>query len=91
MINDLSDWYVAIGGDYGITCEEIDENKVADYLNSIESDIILTGDVGSSIAGKMSRQTEFIENIDEIYSLATENDKNLLFIYRSDYHKVSQR
>ena len=91
MINDLSGWYVAIGGDYGITCEEIDENKVADYLNSIESDIILTGDVGSSIAGKMSRQTEFIENIDEIYSLVAENDKNLLFIYRSDYHKVSQR
>lgn len=91
MINDLNDWYVAVGGDYGITCEEIDEDKVASYLNTLESDIILTGDVGLSIAGKMSKKTEYFKDIDEVYNLATENGKNLLFIYRSDYHKVSQR
>ena len=91
MINNLEDWYIAIGGDYGITCEEIDEDKVAYYLNSLENDIILTGDVGSSILTKMSKEVEFYENIDEIYDLAVENNKNLLFIYRSDYHKLSQR
>ncbi len=91
MIGNLEDWYVAIGGDYGITCEEIDEDKVADYLNSLETDIILTGDVGLSILDKMTREVKFIENINEIYSMAVNTSKNLLFIYRSDYHKLSQR
>lgn len=91
MIGDLEGWYVAIGGDYGITCEEIDEDKVADYLNGLESDIILTGDVGSSILSKMTRKANYIDNIDEVYGLAVRDGKNLLFIYRSDYHKLSQR
>lgn len=91
MIGNLDDWIISIGGDYGITCEEIDENKVADYLDTLESDIILTGDVGASIASKMTRKTEFIESIDEIYDLASKSNKNLLFIYRSDYSKLSQR
>lgn len=91
MIGDLEGWYVAVGGDYGITCEEIDEDKVADYLNSLESDIILTGDVGSSILPKMTGKAEFIGNTDEVYDMAVRDGKNLLFIYRSDYHKLSQR
>ena len=91
MINDLENWYIAIGGDYGITCEEIDEDKVAEYLDTLESDIILTGNVGSSILAKLPKKVEFIENIDEIYNLAINDNKNLLFIYRSDYHKLSQR
>ena len=91
MINDLDNWHVAIGGDYGITCEEIDEDKVADYLDTLETDIILTGDVGSSILSKLSRKAAFIENIDEIYAQAANDGKNLLFIYRSDYRKLSQR
>ena len=91
MIGDLEGWYVAIGGDYGITCEEIDEDKVADYLNTIESDIILTGDVGFSILSKMTRKADYIEDSDEVYDMAVRDGKNLLFIYRSDYHKLSQR
>ena len=91
MIGDLENWYVAVGGDYGITCEEIDEDKVADYLNSLETEIILTGDVGSSILAKMSGEAEFIGNIDEIYNMAVDDGRNLLFIYRSDYRKLSQR
>lgn len=91
MIGDLEGWYVAIGGDYGITCEEIDEDKVADYLNNLESDIMLTGDVGSSIQSKMARKADYIDSIDEVYGLAVRDGKNLLFIYRSDYHKLSQR
>ena len=91
MIDNLGDWYVAIGGDYGITCEEIDEDKVADYLESLESEIILTGEVGSSIADKLTDKTYSIKDISEIYDFALKNDKNLLMIYRSDYSKVSQR
>ena len=91
MIRDLKNWLVAIGGDYGITCEEIDEEKVANYLNTIESDVILTGEVGRSILAKMDKKAEFHENPNEVYDLAVNNGKNLLFIYRSDYHKLSQR
>lgn len=91
MISNLEGWCIAIGGDYGITCEEIDEDKVASYLNTIEGDIILTGEVGSSILDKMTKKADYIKNIDEVYDMAIANDKNLLFIYRSDYHKISQR
>lgn len=91
MIGDLKNWYVAVGGDYGITCEEIDEDMVADYLNTLESDIILTGDVGRSILSKISKHAEFIESIDDIYDMAVRNGRNLLFIYRSDYRRLSER
>ena len=91
MIGNLDEYYVSIGGDYGITCEEIDEEKLADYLNGIETDIILTGDVGRSISSKLTAKYEYYENPSDVYDLATSNDKNLLFIYRSDYRKLSQR
>ena len=91
MIENLNDWYVAIGGDYGITCEEIDEDKVAEYLKSLNCEIILTGDVGSSIADKLTKKIYLIKDISEIYDFALKNNKNLLMIYRSDYSKVSQR
>ena len=56
MLNNKSDYIISIGGDYGITCEEIDEDAVG----------------------------ELIDNL-------IENNKNLLFIYRSDYRKLSER
>ena len=91
MINNLDDYYVSIGGDYGITCEEIDEEKLADYLNSLNIKLILTGDVGLSISKKITVPHKFFKNYSEVYNLAIKNNKNLLFIYRSDYRKLSQR
>lgn len=91
MINDLTDYYISIGGDYGITCEEIDEDKLCTFLNTLDKDLFLTGDVGSSIASKLNIKYTFFENYNDIYDLAINNNKNLLFIYRSDYRKISQR
>ncbi|MDO5815021.1 MAG: coenzyme F430 synthase [Methanobrevibacter sp.] len=91
MVGDLNDYYVSIGGDYGITCEEIDEEKLAAFLNSLDVDILLTGELGSSIASKLTIKHEYYKNYNEIYDLAIKNNKNLLFIYRSDYRKLSQR
>ena len=91
MIDDLKDYCISIGGDYGITCEEIDEDKLASFLNTLDHDIILTGDVGMSIKPKLTINTQFIENTSDIYDLAIKNNKNLLFIYRSDYREVSKR
>lgn len=91
MIGNLGDYYIVVGGDYGITCEEIDEAKVSQYLDTLNCEIILTGDVGLSISKLMSNNNLFIQNYEDCYDLAMKNGKNLLFIYRSDYSKVSQR
>lgn len=91
MIGDGENCYIAIGGDYGITCEEIDESKVSKYLNTLDFKIILTGDVGRSIYEKMDKNAEYIEDYLEVYDKALNDNRNLLFIYRSDYSKVSLR
>lgn len=91
MIRDLEDYIVAIGGDYGITCEEIDENKVSEFLEGLDIEIILTGDVGLSISKRMAKDCKVIKDYNEVYDIAVKNNKNLLFIYRSDYRKLKQR
>ena len=91
MIENLDDYHVAVGGDYGITCEEIDEEKLTAFLDTLECSLILTGDVGRSISKKTSKSHIFIESCNDCYDLAVKDGKNLLFIYRSDYSKVSQR
>lgn len=91
MIGDIENYYIAIGGDYGITCEEIDEGKVSKYLDTLDCKIILTGDVGLSISKKMSGDAEYIPYYSDVYDKAIADSKNLLFIYRSDYRKVSLR
>ncbi len=91
MISNLNDYYISIGGDYGITCEEIDEEKLTNFLNTLTADIILTGELGSSIKSKLTKKATFIKNYNDVYDMAINNNKNLLFIYRSDYRKVSQR
>lgn len=91
MIAGLDDYYVAIGGDYGITCEEIDEDKLSEFLDTLNCKIILTGDVGKSLSQKTSEKYPVIENYNDVYDIALKDNKNLLFIYRSDYRKLSQR
>ena len=91
MIDNDSDYIISIGGDYGITCEEIDEDAVAGLINTLNKDIILTGEVGKSILNKINRKVNFIEDYSAVYDFAIENNKNLLFIYRSDYRKLSKR
>ena len=91
MIDNLEDYYIAIGGDYGITCEEIDEEKVSEFLDNLNYDIILTGDVGKGIFEKMEKNPKLISNYQEVYDLALNDEKNLLFIYRSDYRELSKR
>ena len=91
MIDELKNYFISIGGDYGITCEEIDEEKLAAYLNTLNRNILLTGELGLSIASKLTSSHKYFETPEDIYELAIKNDKNLLFIYRSDYRKLSQR
>lgn len=91
MISELDDYYISIGGDYGITCEEIDEEKLSEFLNKLDKNIILTGDLGLSISKKLDKKCDYYKNYEDVYDLAVKNNKNLLFIYRSDYRNVSKR
>ena len=91
MLNKNSNYIISIGGDYGITCEEIDEDAVADLINSLDEEIILTGEVGKSILNKINGKIRYIQDYNAVYEFAVENNKNLLFIYRSDYRILSKR
>lgn len=84
-------YIVCIGGDYGITCEEIDEGKLADLIDGVDDNIVLTGDVGRNIAGNITRDVLYVSDYEDVYDFAVENEMNLLFIYRSDYRILSKR
>ena len=90
MLNDDS-YLISIGGDYGITCEEIDEDSVAELINNIDKEIVLCGEVGKNIKDKITREIPYIDDYERVYDIAAENNRNLLFIYRSDYRKLSKR
>jgi len=91
MIDNDGKYIISIGGDYGITCEEIDEDTVAKLIDTLDKEIILTGEVGKSILNKINKKVNFIEDYNAVYDFAIENNRNLLFIYRSDYKKLSKR
>ena len=106
MIKDIDNYYIIIGGKYGVTCEEIDEDKLSkflhDYLiNNPKTNLILTDELGKSLEKKISLlndeseenlfEIEFIEDYQEAQNIARDNNKNILFIYRSNYSQVSKR
>ena len=74
MLPNDSAYIISIGGDYGITCEEIDENSVAELIDRLNEDIVLTGEVGKSISNKVNKKTKVISNPDEVYDFAVENN-----------------
>ncbi len=92
MIEKPEEYSIILGGDYGITCEEIDEEKVANLLNNINNlDLTLTGEVGRNILSKTNNNFRFIEDYNTAIEHSIAEDKNILFIYRSDYRKLNRR
>ena len=106
MIKDIDNYFIIIGGKYGVTCEEIDEEKLSEFLHEYLKDnpntnLILTDEVGKSLYDKINSlnerdsdgefEIEFIEDYEEAQNSAIENNKNILFIYRSNYSQVSKR
>lgn len=118
MIREIDDYYIIIGGKYGVTCEEIDEEKLSEFLheyilNNPNTNLILTDELGKSLKTKLDLlneenkvnkennenneikednfKIEFIEDYNEAQNKAMENNKNILFIYRSNYSQVSKR
>ena len=102
MIRDIDNYYIIIGGKYGVTCEEIDEDKLSKFLheyliNNPNANLILTDELGKSLKNKINDlndnklEIEHIEDYHEAQNKAIEDNKNILFIYRSNYSQVSKR
>ena len=102
MIKDIDNYYIIIGGKYGVTCEEIDEDKLSKFLheyltNNPNTNLILTDELGKSLENKINElnenkfKIEYVEDYKEAQNKAIENKKNILFIYRSNYSQVSKR
>ena len=111
MIRDIDDYHIIIGGKYGVTCEEIDEDKLSAFLydyiqENPKTNLILTDEVGKSLYEKIASlkkeenpkgylgdefKIEFIEDYNDAQNTAIRNNKNILFIYRSNYSQVSKR
>lgn len=92
-ISDYEKYSVILGGEYGITCEEINEDKLKEIIEetSQKVKIILTSSLGKSLKDKIDLDIEFIENYNEAIDKELENNKNILFIYRSNYSQIEKR
>lgn len=95
MINDLNNYYIIIGGKYGITCEEINEDDVAlllkRYMNEKNINLILTDELGLGIKNKMKNDVFYVNDPFEAQKIAIDSKKNILFIYRSNYSQINKR
>ncbi|GAB4313767.1 MAG: coenzyme F430 synthase [Methanobacteriaceae archaeon] len=94
MISQYGDFAVILGGKYGITCEEIDEENAADFLNKTSENIklILTDDLGMSIKSKLIRSFEYFKTVNQAVEFAAKEDfENILLIYRSNYSEINKR
>ncbi|OWT32849.1 hypothetical protein BGI41_05470 [Methanobrevibacter sp. 87.7] len=98
MISQYDNYTIIIGGKYGITCEEIDEDKLGNSLNNIlmkdkENKIILTDELGKSLLNKIKdkNKVKYIDNLNSAIDYGIENNKNILLIYRSNYSQINKR
>ena len=86
MIKDIDNYYIIIGGKYGVTCEEIDEDKLSKFLheyltNNPNTNLILTDELGKSLGNKINAMNEnkfkieYIEDYHEAQNQAIANNK----------------
>lgn len=89
-LNRYTDEYtLIIGGDYGITCEEIDEEKIIDFIKTLENkNIVFSGEVGFNLFSSLKEEHTYFKDINDAlkYCLNKEN-KIIQIIYRSEYYK----
>jgi coenzyme F430 synthetase len=83
-----------MGGSYGVTCEEIDEKSLSNFLADLNDDVfmILTGDLGRSVWEKMGKNYNYYNNIENALNEAAKaGAKNILLIYRSNFSELNRR
>ncbi|MDO8870618.1 MAG: coenzyme F430 synthase [Methanobacteriaceae archaeon] len=107
MTMELKNPAIILGGQYGITCEEIDEIKAAELLEKIfynknnntsnsipekKISLILTNELGLGIKENMNYNPYHFFDPQEAVQFAIDNGrKNIVFIYRSNYSNLKQR
>lgn len=83
-----TNYVLIIGGDYGITCEEIDEKKLASYISKINVPIILCGDVGINLSKQLKLNHISFNNIEKAFNYCLDSNYDIIqIIYRSEYSK----
>ncbi|WP_158005535.1 hypothetical protein [Methanosphaera sp. WGK6] len=84
-----SNYILIIGGDYGITCEEINENKLLKYIKTLDEPcIIFTGCVGYNLYNNIKKPCYYFEELEEAIAYSLKLDYDLVqIIYRSEYNK----
>ena len=95
MIKDLNEYYIIIGGRFGITCEEINEKDLATllnkYINEKNINLILVDELGFEVKKKIRKDVVHMNDPIKAQKIAIENKKNVLFIYRSNYSQLNKR
>ncbi|ADL58856.1 coenzyme F430 synthase [Methanothermobacter marburgensis] len=91
MAEDLPDPAVIIGGRYGVTCEDIDEDRLSGVLREFSDlNIMFTDELGYSIMRKTRKNSPYFKSPDDALKAALEHE-TVILIYRSEYRDLSRR
>jgi coenzyme F430 synthetase len=94
MIKDYEKPAMVLGGSYGVTCEEINEESLLQFLSTLDNDFImvLTGDLGRSLSDKMRIESLYHDQISQAVNLAVNKGaRNILLVYRSNFADLNKR
>ncbi len=94
MIKSYEKPAMVLGGSYGVTCEEINEESLLEFLSTLNNDIIiiLTGELGRSLKGKIRNESLYHNQINQAVNLAiNKGAKNILLVYRSNFADLNKR
>jgi UDP-N-acetylmuramyl pentapeptide synthase len=89
----FDEYDIIIGGDYGITCEEIDEVKLCDYLEQLDNEnIIFTGELGHNLSNSLDNDYIYFKELNEAVKDCLMKDHNVIqIIYRSEYNSNKEK
>lgn len=84
------DYQIIIGGDYGITCEEIDEEQLGNYLKNISPEkLVFTGELGKNLEKSLKNNYLYFNRLQQAMDFCIDNNENRIIqvIYRSEYNR----
>lgn len=95
-INKKENPITILGGQYGITCEEINEKQLTTTLKQLiqhdKTKIILTDQLGKNLKKHLPTNIPYYHHPETAKQKAIQNKyKNILFIYRSQYKELEKR
>ncbi|MBE6493132.1 MAG: coenzyme F430 synthase [Methanosphaera stadtmanae] len=84
-----NNYILIIGGDYGITCEEIDEKILIEFIKTLNEDIIFSGAVGHNLYKQVDNKNyEYIHDINKALNYCLNKNVEIIeILYRSEYNQ----